>query len=111
MPTARPLEPPSELHLRVGEESRFRIGGTGSVGYQWTWTVGGDAETISVAIQPASGPPPVPPSGMLQSGSVDHVVVVRGLHAGVANLSLVLARPVPSSHDPLDSFTVVVTVE
>jgi hypothetical protein len=111
MPTARPLEPPSELHLHVGKESRFRIGGAGSVGYQWTWTVGGDADAISVAIQPASGPPPIPPSGMLQSGSVDHVVVVRGLHAGVANLSLVLARPVASSHGPLASFTVVVTVK
>lgn len=105
----RSLEPPSELHLRPGENSRFRLGGAGSAGYRWTWTIDGDAEAISVAVEAAS-PPPTPSPGVLRGCSVDQIVVVRGLHQGTVRLHLVLARPVKSSRAPLASFTVAVTV-
>jgi hypothetical protein len=108
MPT-QSLEPPSELHLRPGEISRFRVGGAGSAGYQWGWTIDGDAEAISVAIEAAS-PPPTPTPGVLRGCSVDHIVVVRGVHQGTARLNLVLARRVKSGRPPLASFTVPVTV-
>jgi hypothetical protein len=103
------LEPPSELHLRPGETSRFRLGGAGSAGYRWAWTIDGDEEAISVAVEAAS-PPPTPSPGVLRGGSVDQFIVVRGLHEGTARLHLVLARPVKSSRPPLASFTVAVTV-
>jgi len=103
------LEPPSELHLRPGETSRFRIGGAGSAGYQWTWTIDGDSEAISVAVEAASSPP-APSPGVLRGCSVDHIAVVRGLRAGTARLRLVLARPVKSSRPPLASFDVAVSV-
>jgi hypothetical protein len=100
-------DPPSELELRPGESSRFRVGGGGAVGYGWTWTIDGDAEAIAVDIEPAS-PPPAP--GEFRAGSVDHIVVVRGLQVGTARLHLVLARPVAPSRGPLADFTVAVKV-
>jgi hypothetical protein len=102
-------DPPSELNLQPGGSSSFRIGGGGSVGYQWTWTIDGDADAISVAIEPAS-PPPTPTPGVLFGGSVDHIVVVRGVKEGMARLNLVLARPKPPSRGPLASYTIDIKV-
>ena len=102
-------EPPSDLHLRPGESSRFRLGGAGSAGYRWAWTIDGDKDAISVAVEAAS-PPPSPSPGVLRGCSVDQIVVVRGLHEGMAHLHLVLARPIKSNRPPLASFTIAVTV-
>jgi hypothetical protein len=103
------LEPPSELELVPGAEARIRLRGAGSAGYLWTWEIDGDSGAISVAVEAAS-PPPVPSPGVLRGGSVDQIVVVRGLRPGTASLRLVLARPVKSSRPPLASHTIAVTV-
>jgi predicted secreted protein len=97
------------LQLLPGREARLRLRGAGTAGYRWTWTIDGDAEAISVAVEAAS-PPPTPTPGVLHGGSVDQLIVVRGLHQGTASLRLVLARPVKSVSAPLASFTVAVTV-
>jgi predicted secreted protein len=101
-------EAPSDLHLQAGEDFRFPLGGAGSAGYLWTWTIGGDAQAVSVAVEAASAPP-VPTPGVLHGGSVGRIVVLRALQPGEASLHFVLARPTKHSN-PLASFTVKVTV-
>jgi predicted secreted protein len=109
MPTDLPLEPPSELDLAPGQESRFHIGGAGSAGYVWNSTVDGDSDSISVAIEPASAPPP-PGATVPRIGSVGHIVIVRALKPGSTRLRLTLARPISSARGPIASFTIVVRV-
>jgi hypothetical protein len=106
---ARLSAPPSELHLRPGETVRFRIGGAGSVGYRWTWIIDGEVGAITVAIE-AAEPPPVPVPGVLRGGSVDQLVVIRGVRPGAARVHLELTRPVKSARGPLASYVIEVTV-
>jgi predicted secreted protein len=109
MPTDSPLEPPSELHLAPGQESRFHIGGAGSVGYVWNSTLDGDSDSVSVAIEPASAPP-LPGATVPRIGSVGHIVIVRALKPGSTRLRLTLARPISSARAPIASFTIAVRV-
>ena len=109
------MEPPSELHLALGEEARVPIGGAGSAGYQWAWTLEGDAQVIAVSIEADSSSCPSPvsstsPGSGLRSGSVDHVAVVRGVRAGRARLHLALVRSFQPAHAPLIRHSIDVTV-
>lgn len=74
----------------------------------WTWTIGGDAQAVSVAVEAASAPP-VPTPGVLHGGSVGRIVVLRALQPGEESLHFVLACPTKHSN-PLASFTVKVAV-
>jgi hypothetical protein len=103
------------LHLSPGEEARVRVGGAGSAGYQWTWTVDGDAEAVGVSVEPAPSSCSTPvssasPGSGLRSGSVDQVVVVRGVRAGRARLQLALVRSFQPGRAPLIRHSIDVTV-
>jgi hypothetical protein len=102
-------EPPSELRLRPGETSRFRVGGAGPAGYGWSWTIDGDAKCISVDIETAPTDTPVA-RGELQSSSRDHFILVRAVHPGKATLHLKLARSFQPSRPPMQAYTVAITI-
>jgi hypothetical protein len=103
------LEPPSELHLRPGETSRIRLGGAGSAGYGWSWTIEGDAKCISVTLE--AGPASTPVArGELHTTTRDQIIVVQAIHPGKATLHLKLARSFQPSRAPLAAYTVAITV-
>jgi predicted secreted protein len=95
-------DPPPELHLRQGETFRCPLRGAGAAGYDWRWTIDGDPAAIAVAVEPSPNRPTV--------GSIGLILVVRGVHPGIARLNMVLARPARSSAPPLQSFSVAVTI-
>ena len=109
MLTQAPSGPPSNLHLHPGDTPRFRIGGGGSAGYGWSWTLDGDAKCISVVIEPAPVGTPVA-RGELQTSSRDHILILHALHPGKATLHLKLARSFQPSRAPIAAYTTAITV-
>lgn len=107
MQTDPPSEPPSDLHLRTGDTSRYRIGGGGPAGYSWSWSLEGDAKCISVAIQPT--PAPATPPG-LHTSTRDHILILHALHPGHATLHLTLTRSFQPSRPPIAAYTVHISV-
>ena len=104
-------EPPPELSLRAGESARFQRRGAGAAGYDWRWTIEGDASAVTVAVDPSTpAPRPSPSSEGLRVGSVGLVLSLHGVRQGVARLTLELARPAKSRLPPLASFITTVTV-
>ncbi len=104
-------DPPPELHLRQGETFRCPLRGAGAAGYDWRWTIDGDPAAIAVAVEPSvPGPTPAPSPNRPTVGSIGLILVVRGVHPGIARLNMVLARPARSIAPPLQSFSVAVTV-
>jgi predicted secreted protein len=91
--------------LSAGETFRCALRGAGAAGYDWRWTIDGDASAIVVAVEPAAPSPASP-----RVGSVGLTLSIRAAHAGVAQLNLVLARPARSPAPPIESFGVAVTV-
>jgi hypothetical protein len=102
-------EPPSELRLVSGQDARIRLGGAGSAGYQWTWSLDGDVDAITVAVE-AAPPAAAPPEDSLSSGSLDQIIVVRGARKGFTRLHLSLVRSFQPNRPPLYHYSIDVTV-
>ena len=109
MPTQEPSVPPSELRLRSGETSRLRLGGAGSAGYGWTWTLEGDGKCISVALEAGSASTPIA-RGELQTTTREQIIVLHALHSGKVTLHLKLARSFQPSRQPLAAYTIAIIV-
>ncbi|MGH9451584.1 MAG: protease inhibitor I42 family protein [Terriglobia bacterium] len=101
---------PSNITLQGGEEGQLRLQGAGSVGYVWIHRVDGPPGVVSLHFESASAPPK-PISGSLpQGGSVDQILVLRGLGAGRVTVHLELRRPWEHDRPPRMQYTVEVTV-
>jgi len=102
--------PPPELTLRAGQTARFALRGAGAAGFDWRWTIAGDAAAVVIAVEPSTPAPTaaLPPAPHI--GSIGLVLLVRGVRPGAAQLHLVLARPPKSPLPPLETLTMAITV-
>jgi hypothetical protein len=86
------LAPADAIRLAVGEERTVPLAGAGSAGYAWTVRVTGAPGTVEAAVLTPQ-PPAVPPGTLPFGGSQPHVLALRGLRAGRAEVHLELSRP------------------
>ncbi len=79
--------------LAVGETTRVALPGRGSAGFSWSIEKQGDADAIAIERQ-AGERPELPPAGGLPppSFSLDEVLVITALRAGVVTLDAALRR-------------------
>jgi len=80
--------------LAVGETTRVALPGRGSAGFSWSVDRRGDTDAITIE-RTAGKRPELPPAGGLPppSFSLDEVLVITALHAGVVTLDAALRRP------------------
>jgi predicted secreted protein len=105
------LEAPASITVHVGEEQRVHLPGAGSSGYTWVYHVDGPQGAISLRFEPAAGPPAPSAETPQQTGSVEQLLIVRGVHPGKVGVRLELRRPWEKNKPPRLEHTLGVTVK
>jgi hypothetical protein len=103
------LEVPTSITLKAGEEQSVTLPGLGSAGYTWIWDVEGTQDCVSLRLESAGGAP-ASGHGIPQGGSVDSLLVVRGLRPCSVTIRLAQRRPWEKGRPPLRELSVSVTV-
>jgi hypothetical protein len=99
----------SELTLHAGEQALVPLGGAGSVGYQWTWDIEGDSDSVVVSVEAEPSEPPAPGSEP-HGGSRGQLLRVKGMRSGRATIHLALVRSFQRDRPPRARHTVSVEV-
>ena len=99
----------SEITLKPGETFALPLKGRGSSGYSWSYDLSGNRDAVEVRVAPAAepsrGPKEKPPSG-----SVDEMLIIRGISAGEVLISLAQRRSWEQNRPPLSEQLLKVTV-
>jgi hypothetical protein len=108
-------EQSSEVHnilLNTGDVYRFKLGGLGSAGYDWDYSIEGDEGIVAVSAGSPSPPPkPVSPDLPPDSYSLEYVLLITALKPGNVRIRLSLRRSWEKLKPPIRETTVEINVK
>lgn len=80
------------IDIKVGETYRLELGGLGSAGYTWEYTID-DPQIIDISTEMIGDIPKLPPGGHSpNSFDRNYLFNITALHPGIAHMNLFLRR-------------------
>jgi len=83
-----------KINLQVGETYKFKLGGLGSAGYVWEYTIEGSPGIVTASIESFNISPNLLPGGPPPDNySADKTLIINALKSGETLIHMSLRRP------------------
>jgi predicted secreted protein len=100
-----------EVHLRKGEIYKINLGGLGSAGYVWTYTIESSSDIINVTTEQVETlPVPSHPEKIPYTSNTDTMFIIKAIKTGNTKIIFNLKRPWEKTKPPLKEITLDLTI-